>query len=484
MPKSLWQRDAVNRISLRAASSAAYGEMGRLYHAYDLLESAEACYRNAQALAPSEFRWSYLLADACRWQGNVDQAIAAFEAALRLNPDDVPALVALGEIRLEIGQMDLAEALFARALERKPNPAALVGLGKIAASRKDFDTAVRHFEAALAQQPTATAVHYPLAMAYRGMEDMEKAQAHVLQRGDTRARVDDPLLDQLVNLRTGAEHHEKRGVAAGEAGDLNRALVELRAAVGADPERSSSRLNLGTALAQSGDLEGALQQYREAVRLDPESAQAHLNLAVLLAKGGDRDRAIDHFRRAVDLDPQYRTAHFGLAELLAQAGDHLAAAEHFGRVVEIDPRHRAARLGQAVSLSRAGRHLQAYQLLTQSLEVLPDDVVLTHALARLLAACPDDELRDGTRAPDLALSAFQKLNIPQYAETVAMAYAEMGDFSEAVRWQNEIIQGAEKAGRDDLLPRARQLLTLYHDQQPCRDPFPLPLGSTSETPGS
>jgi tetratricopeptide (TPR) repeat protein len=462
--------------------SVGYGEMGRLYHAYDLLDSAEACYRNARALAPNEFRWVYLLADVRRWQGNVDQSIAAFEAALELNPDYVPALVALGEIRLEVGQMDQALPLFERAVMLQPNSAALVGLGKIAASQKEFDKAVRHFEAALAQQPSATAVHYPLAMAYRGKGDLENAQAHALQRGDTRARVADPLLDQLVELRTGAEHHEKRGVAAGEAGDLDRAVIELQAAVEANPESSSARLNLGTALAQSGDREGALRQYREAVRLDPKSAQAHLNLAVMLANGVDRDGAIDHFRQAVSLDPEYRTAHLGLAELLAQAGDHATAAVHFGRVVEIDPRHRAARLGQAVSLSRAGRQAEACQRLTQALNVLPEDAVLTHALARLLAACPDDELRDGPRALDLALSAFEKRNLPQYAETVAMAYAESGNFAEAVRWQNEVVQGAEKAGRDDLLPRARRLLTRYHNQQPCRDPFPFSAASVPETP--
>jgi tetratricopeptide (TPR) repeat protein len=452
--------------------SSAYGEMGRLYHAYDLLDAAEACYCNAQALDPNAFRWSYFLADVRRWQGNVEQTIAAFEAALRVDPDYVPALVALGEIRWEIGQADEAEALFARAMELNPNAAALVGLGKIAAARQDFDAAVRHYEAALAQQPTATAIHYPLAMAYRGKGDMDSAQTHALQRGDTRARVADPLLDRLVDLKTGAEHHEKRGVAAGKAGNLERAVTELRAAVKASPENHAARLNLGTALALSGDLDAAIAQYREAIRLEPKSSQAHFNLAVLLAKRADVEAALDHFRQAVQLDPHYLTAHLGLADLAIQTGDLAAAAAHYGRVVEIEPRHRAARLGQAEALTRAGRYHEACQRLMQARDVLPEDVDLTHALARLLATCPDDALRDGPRALELALSAFQSRNSPRHAETVAMAYAELGDFAQAVHWQEQIVQGAEKAGRNDLLPGARRNLALYRDHQACRMPWP------------
>ena len=60
----------------------------------------------------------------------------------------------------------------------------MVGLGKIAASQKDFDTAIRHFEAALSLQPKATAIHYPLALAYRGKGDLEKATDPCCRSGE------------------------------------------------------------------------------------------------------------------------------------------------------------------------------------------------------------------------------------------------------------------------------------------------------------
>ncbi len=117
--------------------SNAYGELGRLYHAYRLLDSAEACYRNAQKLQPDEFRWYHYLADVCRRKGQSEPALATLQAALELHPDDLPALVAQGEIYFEAGQLDPAERAFERAMQLQPNAAALVGLGKIALSRKD-----------------------------------------------------------------------------------------------------------------------------------------------------------------------------------------------------------------------------------------------------------------------------------------------------------------------------------------------------------
>ena len=453
--------------------ATAYGELGRLYHAYDLLDAAEACYRNAHILAPDDYRWCHYLADAHRWQGESDDAIAAFNSALELKADDVPAMVALAEVLLEAGQRQRAKPLFERSMQLAPSAAAMVGLAKIAAADKDFDTAIRLFESALAQQPKATSIHYPLAMAYRGKGDLETAQRHAAQRGDTRVRTDDPLLDSLAALKIGAEYHLKQGVAAGQAGDLARALAELQAAVAADPNNAAARLNLGTALALSRDKEGAIRQYGESLRLDPRSAQAHFNLAVLLAERQDqRPAALEHYQQAVALDPEYLAAHLGLADLLVRSGQHAQAAEHYGRAVQIDPRNRTARLAQAIALGRSGQYPAAHQQLVHALEVLPDDLDLKHALARLLASCPDDSVRDGQRALELAQAVFSDRNSPPHAETVAMAFAEVGDFDQAVHWQSELVRGAEQAGRDDLLPRARQYLERYRAHQPCRDPWP------------
>src|SRR6185503_17761980 len=94
------------------------------------------------------------------------------------------------------------------------------------------------------------------------------------------------------------------------------------------------------------------------------------------------------------------------------------------------------------------------------------------ALARLLAAAPDAKVRDGRLAVALLEDLMKQPHPPELAETMAMAYAETGDFQRAVALQRSAIAGAEQAGRD---PHVRQQMTanlvLFQRGEPCRVPW-------------
>ena len=49
-------------------------------------------------------------------------------------------------------------------------------------SKRSYAEAVDHFEKTLAQVPEANRVHYSLAMAYRGLGDVDKVKAHLPNR--------------------------------------------------------------------------------------------------------------------------------------------------------------------------------------------------------------------------------------------------------------------------------------------------------------
>ena len=196
------QQAKLQRLRSQASTPAgqlatAYGKLGMLYHTYRMFDAAEVCYRNAQMLAPTIYRWPHYLGFLRRTQKAPKEAIAAFEQALRLRPNAVPALTYLGQLYLETNQPQRADDLFARALAVDPAAAAaLVGLGEVAMARHDYASAVDQFERALKLQPDATAIHYSLAMAYRGKGDMDRAKAHLAKRGEEIARIADPLIDR------------------------------------------------------------------------------------------------------------------------------------------------------------------------------------------------------------------------------------------------------------------------------------------------
>jgi hypothetical protein len=92
---------------------------------------------------------------------------------------------------------------------------------------------------------------------------------------------------------------------------------------------------------------------------------------------------------------------------------------------------------------------------------------VAHALARLLAACPDTELRDADRALDLALRVFKASPVVSHAETVAQALAQSGRCDEAGRWLERAL-GALPESAGPRHQRLQSALAHYRSGPPCQ----------------
>jgi tetratricopeptide (TPR) repeat protein len=309
-----------NANATEADLSAAYGLMGQTYHAYSLTAPARECYVNARRLAPKDFRWIYLLAKLDQQEGHVDEAIRRFQVAGTLQPDFVAVPVNLGNIYLELNRLEEARVSFVVALGiQQGSAAAYYGLGQVALSKRSYAAAVNYFQEALALAPEANRIHYSLAMAYRGLGDVEKVKTHLAQQGSVGVRVADPLIDGLQELVQGARVHLVRGRLAFEAKRYAEAATEFRQAVAAQPDSVPAHVNLGAALTQTGDLKGAIEEFEATLRLDANNTTAHYNLAVLLARENKNEQAIVHLQAVSRINPNDVAARFLLAEQLVKA---------------------------------------------------------------------------------------------------------------------------------------------------------------------
>ena len=77
----------------------AFGRAGRLYLFYDRSDAAEACLANAATLEPTEFAWHYYLGSLYQDDGRLGPAADSLNRALELEPEDLPALLRLAEVR-------------------------------------------------------------------------------------------------------------------------------------------------------------------------------------------------------------------------------------------------------------------------------------------------------------------------------------------------------------------------------------------------
>lgn len=388
----------------------AYGSLARVYHAYEFLESAEPAYVNARRLAPGNSEWPHLLGILYQQTGRLEEAAEAFAAARRLQPRDHAAAVALGDVYMSLNRLVDARDQFQSVLEILP-AVAHRGLGDVAMRERKFAEAVEHYRAVLDRVPRATAIHYSLAMAYRGMGRMDQARAHLERRGSESVYADDPIITSVRSLVRGERAWVMQGRRAYEAGQFTIAVDAFTRALAAAPSSVTARVNLGSALVQLRRDADAVTYFRDALRLSPgEPGLAEALIGALVRLGRDGE-AIDAFSRASSYRPDDEGSLVGMAILLA-------ARERFREAVTI---------------------------LEDAHQRFPDRTATATTLARLLASSPDVALRNGTRALEIATAVYEAEPVPAHAETIALALAELGRCGDATEWMKRAVSSAERA---------------------------------------
>ncbi len=463
---------AIEQRGTTGELSEAYGGMGNVLMAARYAEAPEPFYLNAQALVPGDRRWPYYLGHLYTTQGAFERAAASFEQALALQPDDVPTLISLGEVHLEQGRPAAAEPLFTQALALRPESVwARVGLGRAAVMRQDYLQAVEHLEEALGVDPGAADIHYPLAMAYRGLGDLERAEAHLRQRDSGQVRRPDPLMEAMRDSLRSPSAYEREGIQALAGGDWEAAAAAFRRGIELAPENPSLRHRLGTALFMMGNEREGQAQFEAALRVSPDYAEAHYSLGLILEGSGRFEEALHRFSTAVRHEPSYGEARVRLARLLRRVGKPNEALTEYARVIAADPQGAEAPFGYAMTLVLLGRYQEARERLEEGMTRYPDQAMFAKALARLLAAAPDGRARDGQRALALVQELLARERSFDLGEAMAMALAEVGRYAEAASWQREVMSMADQAGRYDLVQLMAGNLRLYERREPSRTPW-------------
>jgi serine/threonine-protein kinase len=261
-----------------------------------------------------------------------------------------------------------------------------------------------------------------------------------------------------------------------QRGDWPEALEAADRAIEINPTYFPSYIHRGfTLLRVKKDLPGAVAAFRSAAEADPNHPWPFWSLRYVFLLQGDRSAAADAYRKAADRE--LPTGAFwkhggwpaGLHVHLWDLNGQPEAADVYRKVTELDPDDFLSRtiLGQV--LQQQGRFAEAEQAYLGAITAEPACVLACNALARLLATCPDDKVRDGKRAVEYATTACERTgwHDPVCLDTLASAYAEAGQFEEAVRYQTRALD--DRALRNDLRPGARQRLELYRQKKPFRD---------------
>ncbi len=448
----------------------AYGELGKLYHAYELNLGAEICYRNARSLDLNQFQWTYYLAHLYLNSGRPLEALELYQQIEAVHPQPALLRTRIGETYHALNRLAEARQSYLQAFYLRPeSPAILARLGELAVEEKQYRTAISFLAAALTSQPDANRLHYPLAMAYRGLHNTEQAIDHLRQRGSVGIQPYDPWIEDLDNLLQGERSYLLRGKLAYSAARYEESIEAFRTALSFNKDSARAHINLGTALMQTGNTEEAFEHQLKALALEPDNLTIHYNLGFLYMNSGKYQDAISHLERVTTSNTEDASAYLLLAQALEKNLSIEEAMEVYRKTVLLDPTIENAWLGGVRLLLQNGEYGKALGVLNQARKNLPNNGLIVHAMAKLLAASPDKSIRDGQRALPLALTVFKASPSTGHARTVAMAYAESGECSEAAKWQQRSIDALNKSN-EVMKTKMQAELKHYKTSNPCNFP--------------
>ena len=125
-------------------------------------------------------------------------------------------------------------------------------------------------------------------------------------------------------------------------------------------------------------------------------------------------------------------------------GRDVEAIETFSRASSYRPDDEASLVAFSIVLADRDRFRDAIALLEDAHQRFPGRIATATTLARLLASSPDNSLRDGRRAFEIAMAVYDAEPSPTHGETVALALAELGRCGEALEWMTRAVASAER----------------------------------------
>jgi len=212
--------------------------------------------------------------------------------------------------------------------------------------------------------------------------------------------------------------------------------------------------------------------FTHALAVTSNNDVAENNLGIVFLQKGNLDEAISLLQAAVDLRPENSPAHENLAKALLQKGQVTDALVHYRRLLELQPDNIEVHNIVGTVLIQQGQAREAVEEWQKVLAIQPDNGNAMSNLAWVFATSPDDSLRDGAKAVQLAEQAMRISGgrIPIIFRTLAAAYAENGRFSEAIQTAQRGIELANSRGNSGLATELQSSIVLYQERQPLRDP--------------
>lgn len=326
-------RELERGIEASPRSAEAWGRLGMVMHAHELLDEAATVYARARELDPADERWPYYHGEVLSILGtDLEAAESAFSRFMELHPDYGPAHMRLGKVLVAQGRSEEASLQFERALELEPRlQPAQVALAQLELADGELEAAEQLLEQVLAESPRHEQALTTLGQVYmrQGRRDEAREVAARATHAAAYNLYSDPLMSKMVAEELSSAQIWERAKSFLEHGNYEQAAIGLARVVELTPDNASAHVQLAVAYGHLGRSDRALQHLERSIALEPDSADARTRLGALYLELERPADAVEHLRAVIDLEPEESEAHWLLGRALLRTGGSANAIRVF-----------------------------------------------------------------------------------------------------------------------------------------------------------
>jgi tetratricopeptide (TPR) repeat protein len=362
-------------------------------------------------------------------QKDPDKALADFDEAIKLEPNEIEHRMARADFNRERGKLDEALADIDAILKNDADEAgAYLGKAQILREQNKLDEALAALDKATELAPSAPGPYQQRGEIFRAKGDSKKA----IEQFNRVLQLQPGFVLTLI--------HRAESYLASEQYD--EALVDIEAVLKDNPGLTVAHGLRAQALASLKRLPEAIEEMKKLADAAQDQPEFRMQLALYLL---------------YDKKPHEAIAEYG--KLLDQLKDK--DGEQAERI-----KFHALR-GRADACLNIGEHAEAVKDFDEAMKIEGEDTGVLNNFAWVLATSPDDEVRDGKRAVELATKAVDLTDEKEahILSTLAAAYAETGDFEAARKWSQKSVDINDPEHQEQL----QKELASYKENKPWRE---------------
>ena len=270
------------------------------FHRAGTLAEAETQYRRVLEAYPESFDCTHLLGVISYQRGNYAAAIEQIDAALKINAGIADAHFNRGNVLKKLRRLDEALASYDQAAALKPDdPLILNSRGTVLRELGHFADALADLDAVVALRPDFSEAFNNRGNVFQDLKRYDEALADYAKAIALKPKNADAFCNR-GNVYKHLEQHEQ-------------ALAEYDKALALAPDHTEAIYNHGTTLMELRRFDQALADYNKAVPLKPGHADALYNRGTMLMGLRRVEEAIANFDEALALKPDHADAFWNRA---------------------------------------------------------------------------------------------------------------------------------------------------------------------------